>query len=155
MTTVAYTAGVMAADTQMTRGPEKCFGARKIFATAHYLAGFSGSYGLVPAFLEFIKQHEDATEGNAELFHRVWDNGPARKEDCSVILVNKRGKIFYGGETPFIHVDRTFEAIGTGSEFALGAMSYGAGARKAVKIACSLDKNSGGVLMSLSLQDIG
>lgn len=155
MTTVAYTAGVMAADTLMSRGSEVCSGARKIFATEHYLVGFSGWYGLVPAFVHFIQQNEGSTDGDAECFHRVWENAPDNKEECSIILVNKRGAIFYAGSSPPVLVPRKFEAVGTGAGYALGAMASGAGAKKAVKIAAGLDAYTGGDFIHLSLKDIG
>lgn len=155
MTTIAYANGVMAADTLMSRGREITTGARKIFATGHYLVGFSGSYGVIPALLDFLRGEEASTDGDATLFHKVWADKPDFAEDFSVLLVNRRGTVFYGGDTPPVIVARPFEAIGTGAQFAIGAMAYGAGAKRAVKIATCLDAFTGGDVISLSLKDIG
>lgn len=155
MTTIAYTAGCMAADTQMTRGTEKATGAVKIFATDHFLVGFSGSYGAVPALLDFVRQHEVTVKGDATKLHVFWDDLSSFSEAFSMILVNKDGTIFYGGDMPPVVVPRAFEAIGTGAKFATGSMAYGAGAKKAVRIAAELDAFTGGEIMFLTLKDIG
>lgn len=155
MTTIAYVGGIMAADTLMSRGREITTGAKKIFATGHYLIGFSGSYGVIPALLEFLKDGEGATDGDATLFHKVWADKPDFAEEFCVLLVNRHGTVFYGGDTPPVIVARPFEAIGTGAQFAIGSMAYGAGAKRAVKIAAGLDAFTGGEVISLSLKDIG
>lgn len=153
LTTIAYTNGRMSADTQMTRGREKATGATKIFATAKFLVGFAGSYGAVPALLEFVRRHGEIAD--ATQLHPFWDEVSGLSEEFSMLLVNKAGTIFYGGDMPPVIVPRTFEAIGTGAPFAIGAMAYGASAKKAVSIACDLDAYSGGAIQSLSLNDIG
>lgn len=155
LTTIAYTNGRMSADTQMTRGREKATGATKIFATQHFLVGFSGSYGAVPSMLEFVKDHESATKNDGTKLREYWDKLSAFSEEFSMMLVNREGTIFYGGDMPPIIVPRSFEAIGTGAPYAIGAMAYGASAKKAVLIACDLDAYSGGAIQSLTLKDIG
>lgn len=145
----------MAADTLMSRGNEITSGARKIFATGYYLIGFSGSYGVIPALLDFVKINEAATDGDATRFHMFWEEKPPFAEEFSMLLVNRRGTIFYGGDAPPIVVSRPFEAIGTGAKFALGSMAYGASAKKSVKIASNLDAFTGGDVIALPLKDIG
>lgn len=48
-------------------------------------------------------------------------------------------------------VEHYYTAIGSGSDFAIGAMEAGADARKAVRIACKRDMNSRLPVHSLSL----
>ena len=153
MTTIAYTAGRMAADTQMTRGREKATGATKIFATKHFLVGFAGSYGAVPSLLNFVQRHAD--KADATLLHKVWDEVTGLTEDFSMLLVNREGTIFYAGDMPPVVVPRSYEAIGTGAAFAIGAMAYGSSAKKAIKIASTLDAYTGGTIQMLTLADIG
>lgn len=45
-----------------------------------------------------------------------------------------------------------FDALGSGSQIALGAMAYGATAKEALKIASKYDINTGGKLRHLSLR---
>lgn len=152
MTTIAYVDGFMVGDSRMSRGNEYTSGAQKVFVTDYFIVGFSGSFGCVPAALGFIKQHEDGP--NATNFYHVWDQFPDFGEGVGVLMVNKNGDVFYGGECPPVLVARKFEAIGTGAAFAVGAMAQGASAERAVEIAASFDVFTGGALHTVSIRDI-
>lgn len=85
------------------------------------------------------------THGLAKQFDKV----PDQKEDWpdGVALVVLQGRIFkvYHDFT-VTEADRDFAGIGSGSDYALGAIASGKSARKALEIAAELDLYTGGEL---------
>ena len=140
MTTIAYRNGVLASDSASTVELAHTNGVRKIFRLSDgSLIGFSGT---LSRFLKWLEWHEDEDGPEPSLMEtnaiRVWPNGRlATIENGAIINHLKRSD---------------YAAIGTGSEFALGAMAHGAGARAAVAAAIQHDALSRGPVVSLRLR---
>jgi len=75
-------------------------------------------------------------------------------DDTVVILISPAGVYLSSGKRlVFKKLDAPFYAIGTGGNFALGAMRYGASAAEAVEIAIECDTGCGGKIDVLHLVD--
>jgi hypothetical protein len=141
MTTVAYRAGVLAADTRGTiNGWITPAADRKVFKLADgRLLGFTGSFERAYPFKEWL-------EGG----------GKGDKPDLSdsrAIVIQKRGpRLIYEG-AGWYEEESPFGAWGSGMPAALAALHMGASAIEAVKIAMLVDNNSGGRVISVSLRD--
>lgn len=83
-----------------------------------------------------------------------WLNGGEKpqfkKADFSAIILKPNGDLVYLDEE--MHKEPIFApyAVGTGSQFALGALLHGATPEEAVEIACKLDSDSGGKVISMA-----
>lgn len=70
------------------------------------------------------------------------------------MIVTKKGQIWNIDLEGYAHtINRPFNAIGSGCEFALGALEYGATAIDAVKAAATLDMHSGGDVQNWTFDD--
>lgn len=80
------------------------------------------------------------------------DNYPDKDSMCSFLVITKTGRmaIYDGGPYPDYYED-DFIAVGSGRAFAIGAMSMGADARRAVEIASEWDECCGKGVDTLQL----
>ena len=129
MTTVAFDGTNLAADKLMGGRHTVC----KIFRiTEHlYFAG-AGDYCQIVEVAEWLKAGSPA------------DDKPSVDGDSDYLLIDK-GKPYWL-TVPFLRkvkINEKVAALGSGSMYALGAMAAGADAKAAVKIASSLDPNTG------------
>lgn len=129
MTTVAYSNGMIAADTLVTVNSVRTGFMTKIAKNSDVLAGFSGEGVFGQAFLKCV------TEGG-EL--------PKVPEGSVGFTVDKAGAVTSYEENGSCMVQANCFAIGSGREMALAAMAAGADPQKAVEIAIDLDVYSGG-----------
>ena len=149
MTTITYKDGVMAADTQATMGDEKAYGAVKLFYTEKFLIGLSGNFSNVLPFQSWLKDTEQAVS-SAGVLHQFWDSIPAFGDGFTAILVDTGGRIWNCGSTfPPVTLHRIYDAIGSGSDFAMAAMECGKSATDAVRIASKFDIYTGGSVISM------
>ncbi len=133
MTTIAFRAGIMAADRAVHLGNDwkKPDRATKIVrledGSLFAAAGDSGVWGKLLAWLQL----PEADRGD-------------RPEipDCDVLLITDGRLWFYTGAGKRL-VDAPFAAIGSGSPVAYGAMYAGADAKRAVEIAALVDPWTG------------
>ena len=140
MTTIAVdTNGVIAADSRATRNHEiASWQARKIEVVRHASGGciyaLSGEDAMTkPA----IKWHQDGAEPA-----KVPKGDP--DTSWTLLVIEKDGLIFiYGDKSPYPLEVRAPYTMGSGRDFAMGAMLAGASAKEAVEIACSRDVWSG------------
>lgn len=139
ITTIAYRAGVIAADTQMIQGTSIIGHVTKIVRRDDgALCGGAGDLAWVQAFHRWFL---DGCDGDPPRFD----------DDCSKGLIIRRRKPIEIFESCGAFEFRpAFVAIGSGKEFALGAMQVGASAKQAVKAAMAFDPGSGGTVMALS-----
>jgi hypothetical protein len=135
---VAFKDGVMAADSRAYGGRGQYSPGRK--HKAHRLDDGS-RLGIVSAvlgepekFLAWFKAGADA---------EAWKGD---KPDLRALLVRPSGEVFLYEDsiTPSGPIQCQFYAIGSGSDFAIGAMAMGAAAAEAVEIAAMFDSNCGG-----------
>lgn len=131
MTTAAIRAGVIAADRQL----DGWMHTGKLFRLkcGSVLVG-AGNYDDV---IEVVKW---MNEGSKE------DKKPNLDgKETEFLLLRRDGKAFWL-TVPFlrpVEVLDEFIAIGSGAQFALGAMAAGASAKRAVEIACRFDQQTG------------
>ena len=130
MTTIAYRAGVLAADRQANQGNLKTKGT-KLFKLGKVAVGVSGSYAHGIAFCRWLltDQKEDCPIG----------------DDTSALVMSLETGACDLWETPGvgIPIEDEFASIGSGSHFAYGAMEMGADAKAAVRVASKWDVHTG------------
>lgn len=153
MTTIAYRAGVMAADTLMARGNERSEGAVKIFTTKKFLVGISGAFANLAPLKGFLTEREGEVNSPGELW-KFWDDAPDYGNGYCCLIVTKGGEIWNAIDSPPVLIPAEFDAIGSGGTYAMGAMGMGASAGDAVRVARKFDVNTGGSVIRLSIDDI-
>lgn len=141
MSTIAYRNSTMAADTRAYSGGRQPTGTKcKIrWVPGDYLIGASSS---VPGACEAVMNH---IEANLEdILHGAFlENLPGIDSFTALLIApgedGPLAYLFEGKLCPSGPIQGEFFAIGSGSEFALGAMEMGAEAHEAVLVACRLD----------------
>lgn len=163
MTTIAYKDGILAADTQGDWG-----GTRTTTTKLHRLPGLivagSGQSWRINAAvreIERVAEHcavdlasrwrEVASHFYDPHFDRDKDNAPAL-----LLLQPVTGNYMRLNGPIFMPCDlgQPFIALGSGADYALGAMAAGATATEAVQVAISLDVYSGGQVETLNVKEM-
>lgn len=131
MTTVAVKDGVIAADSLVKH--DVTYKGRKLFRTKRGVIGVAGALGEGEKFVEWYNdrrkkkpEYESSDEFSALVLR---PDGLVELWDASM-----RGEV----------IDSGCLAIGSGAEYAMGAMLAGASAADAVAIACIMDPNTEG-----------
>ena len=142
MTTIAWDGKTLAADSQSTEDA---------FVDPHEFNKIHDARDAIIAFAG------DVPSGRA--FMDWWNKGAERSDypdfsddDDMEALVFTEGKVLWYERRPFPEEIRAPWTIGTGSPFAMAAMLAGADAKKAVDIACRLDKYSGGKVVTRKMK---
>lgn len=134
MTTIVWDGKVLAADRQRTEYGTPTI-TRKVYRIAakggrRFLVGYSGNTDDCVAMMRWMRGRADR---------------PAPKSLHAMSIDEKR-RIWVCGESLVWYDIRGFKfwAIGSGADYAMGAMMMGADARRAVRIAAKLDQSTGG-----------
>jgi 20S proteasome alpha/beta subunit len=136
MTTIVYRQGVLAADTRMIQGTAIIGDFVKIVRREDgALCGGAGDAAVVQAFQRWFL---DGEEGD-----------PPVEENTKALILRRRKPIELFECSGAIEWRPPYVAIGSGKEFALGAMFRGATAVQAVKAAMHFDPGTGGEVMVL------
>lgn len=138
MSVIAYKDGVMAADSRAWGGKYSCSPGTK--AKAHRLEDgtrvgiVSAVVGMPERFVAWLKAGSDPKE---------WGGDP--RPDLKAMIVRPNGEVYLAEDDVWFSgpIKTTCHAIGSGGEYALGAMYAGLSAPEAVRIACQLDVNCG------------
>lgn len=133
MTTIAWDGKTLASDSQSNTSFAVQNKIKKIHVVGDKVIATSGCRGTALSFV------------NGE-----FDRFPNDEADALVVH-KKTGKCFYQGHMAAIEQGK-IHAIGSGSDFAMGAMLAGATSVEAVKIAIKLDPNSGGRVQSVKIK---
>ena len=163
MTTIAYKGGILAADTQGDWG-----GTRTTTTKLHRLpglivAGSGHSWRINAAVreIERLAEHRTASVGARwrEVATHFYDPHFDRDKDSAptlLLIQPGTGNYMRLNGPIFMPCDlgREFIAIGSGCEYALGAMAAGANAADAVRIAISLDVRSGGEVETVNVKEL-
>jgi len=145
MTTLAYKDGVLAADSRVSAGLTNVGTTIKIKQTPKYLVGIAGNLDIGQQFIRWVQSDFNVT---AKPFVPI-DSG----YDIAAIVVDKKGRIrTYDNLLIPTEYSAKFYALGSGSDFALGAMAHGATAREAVKIAAKFDIATGSPFRSVTFK---
>ncbi len=140
MTTVAFDGCTMAADRMVNIGDTPVRAPRSkirrgVFQGDEALFGMSGAVAFSELLVEWLERGAPAD--------RPPDLDSADDGACSVIVATRRGVTLFCNTHLGVPIGPTPWAVGSGANYALGAMAAGVKARRAVEIACTLDVNSG------------
>ena len=134
MSTVVYDGKILAADRQMTSNCtiKIC---HKIFKEKNYIMSFVGGLAQGLHLCEWYRK--GAKVKDYPIFQ-------LDKEDFTTLIVAKKKEVVYYQDLPIpVKVHDSFAAWGSGSDFAMGAMAFGANAIEAVEIASKFDIYTG------------
>lgn len=136
MTTICYRDGILAGDTRAYSGDKQPIGHKIKIAQARQSSGAVVSFGIStphPGFSEEIR-HWVAND-------RSPDAEPPGGRDFNMLLIDEQGDVYFYASSfvPSGPLWADYYAIGSGAEYALGAMAHGATAREAVEAAAQLD----------------
>ena len=137
MTTVAFDGRVLAADRLVSGGFPCSMGKIWKLKSGAYFTG-CGSYDRMVEVADWLDKYDPA-DGDAK---RPW---LPPEQDTIFILVSPEGQgawLSWPYLRPVTFPERRF-AVGSGSEYAIGAMAAGVGAVKAVRIASEYDADTG------------
>ena len=143
MTTIAYRAGVMAADTRAYAGYNAPLGSKNklLRMPDGTLVGVSSSK---PGFSEFVTTWFVSGADLKDVAH-------LKDVEFTLIAVRADGSAIYAKDDFYLSgpVTAPFYSIGSGNMIAIGAMHIGASAHEAVEAACHYDVWSSGPVMSI------
>lgn len=130
MTTIVFRDGIMAADTRAYAGDKQPIGRKRKIQRLDdgTLIGVTST-----------------TAGGGEALIEWWKQGRPKDFELpahfTLLVVNAKGEVYYACNTRFISGPLTGDwwAIGSGEQYAAGALHRGATAREAVEVACDLD----------------
>ncbi len=146
MTTIAYRDGVLAADTRATSG-DVIVGssALKIAKRGRVMAAASGTSAYARRFMDWFRSgmKGDPPPSIDPNDHDTFCWGLLVTGDDRRVLLQQPGWIVERG--PYF-------AMGSGRDFALGAMAHGASAEEAVRAAIAHDVYSGGDITVLRVE---
>jgi len=135
MTTIAYKDGVVAYDSLVTVGRRKHLEPAKVFKWNKALIGMCGAdcptNDVVKHWLNKLLAEPQVTK--------------LKNSDFELLIIPLDGRLrllYSDGRGLFL--DKPFYAIGSGSDYAMGAMAHGASAEEAVRIAAVFDTATGG-----------
>ena len=148
MTTVAYKDGVLCSDSQCSAGDHiHSHGVQKIwvdvgpFAAVAICGDPQGAYDLIPMMSEYTK-----------IEHLRGVDFKEMGIDTDFLVVTKEGEVWrYAGNRSQMLLSSDPIAMGSGADFALGAMAQGATAKEAVLIASKLDFYTNNVLQTCTI----
>lgn len=146
MTTIAYRAGVLAADTRMTYGMSGIhYPNMKLFEVGGFAIGLCGDLRFAP----IIRQWVEADFHPEALPEQVWN------DDYDILVMNAQGELFTALARVLVPAPPAeFYAVGSGRLAALGAMAYGATATEAVVIASEFDVGTGLPVQQITVEDL-
>ena len=152
MTTIVYRDGVLAADTRAYSGGHTPIGKKsKIRRLADgSLVGVSSTEpGVGEAIIGALQDHDSVLEARDDLL------ALGDKLRLQGLLVRPNGDVFYFSDSPYPSgpLRDEFFAIGSGQEYALGALSVGVSAKEAVKVASLHDAWTNDEIEVLEIQE--
>ena len=142
MTTIAYRNGILACDTLATSGSTRSGYIEKARKVGPWVIAYAGH---VRSGIEWLDWMQGIIERGEKFVRAPKEMQYGDDVEPISALAIKTGEIwaFDGLSYPY-KMEAEYVAIGSGSDFALGAMAMGVGAEKAVKIASQLDCYTGG-----------
>lgn len=151
MSTIVYSQGVMAADSVMSWCDDLSYGIEKVGRTENYLFGYAGRLNYMRPVYQWVKQLDNQDVHPQDFYQHRGEIEPYVGGDAdssgTALIVDRKGVIwvvtFDGFAAP---MDRAYDAVGSGSRLALGALEAGATAKRAVEIACIHDAYSDGAV---------
>jgi len=129
MTTIAYRNGLMAGDTRAYSGSKYPIG-RKSKIKRLQNGTLIGVSSTTPGGGEYVAN-----------WYETQDSSLILPDAFSLLAVHLNGDVFFATDHKMLSgpLKADFFAIGSGCDFALGAMEMGASAQKAVEVSCYFD----------------
>jgi len=146
VTTIAFDGTILAADTLATDAWGLKLYVSKILIGKSFVAGVAGSHAKLAKWFNSAKDKDDILDYGYPDYQK-------EENDPGIILVIKDdvGAIAYQHvEGIFIPCSRPYHAVGSGRDYALGAMCCGKDAIEAVEVAMQFDNNTGGTIRKWS-----
>lgn len=136
MTTICYRDGQLAADTRAYSGGSRPIGHKQKIGMVQLSGGEILAFGISTAH-PGLSEELRAWLGNEK--SPDYDPGPGR--EFEMLEVRDDGTVFYyqSSLTPSGPLEADYFAIGSGAEYALGALAHGATAQEAVEAASQHD----------------
>ena len=129
MTTIACTKKSMSADSQATSGASAS-STTKIFKGKDYIVGYAGTESAGRKFVSWLKDRE---------------TDKPSLSDFEALVLHYDGRMEYWDDNMFpIEIRDPYYAIGSGADFASGALFHGHSTEEAVKAASKHDVYTGG-----------
>lgn len=167
MTTITYRDGILAADTQgnWRDTPTSVSKIYKVHGDgdAVYLAGS----GVLWRIREVVKQCESIADDGPGIYRSLWeaialrfydkhhDTKPDETPSCLLIQAGTGNVLWLEGPRfGAVTFNRGYVALGSGADYAMGAMAAGADAVQAVQIAIDHDIHTGGVVESVNCKGV-
>lgn len=146
MTTIAYCAGVLAADTRMSYGMSAIhYPNMKLFEAGGFAIGLCGDLRFAPV----IRTWAEASFNPEALPEQVWN------DDHDILVMNAQGELFIALARALVPAPPCdFYAIGSGRMAALGAMACGADAVEAIRVAAQFDTGTGLPIQQITTKDL-
>jgi hypothetical protein len=137
MTTIAFKDSFVAADTALSLSSERRYSSvQKLIWRDDILFAYGGVWALHDAWIKWYLNGADPAS---------YPTCKDQDEGCSQFLVFRDGAVYdFSSNRPYPQTVIGPYAIGTGREYALGAMAHGASAGEAVKAAMVWDVYTGG-----------
>ena len=135
MTTIAVRNGVIAADSTINDGGLHVGRVVKLHRISCGVMAGAGDWIEIMMIRDWLDERGPGDKSPPEQL---------KGSKASILLLCNNGRLLcYEGQSGF-EIEAPFQAIGSGSSIALGAMAAGASAERAVEIACEFDTTSGG-----------
>lgn len=128
----------MAADTRVTWDDETTSPSIKIERWQEEILGAAGDFAASMRFLEWYKAGSKGRK-------------PKVSKDFRLLKLTKEGLHLIDHDLVWVKIDAPLYAIGSGAQFAVGAMEMGATPTKAIEIAMKHDSYTGGSITTLEL----
>jgi ATP-dependent protease HslVU (ClpYQ) peptidase subunit len=144
MTTIVYRDGILASDTQISYGSTLMPGSvRKIHKLSNgALYGFTGSLEVGEIMRRRVTKASDE-DGPLE------EEVDLKGEVFEAIIVQPDGQILCFENRIWMEIKCPYIAMGSGKDYAYGALHMGASAKQALKTAMTLDPATGGRIITL------
>lgn len=140
MTTVAFDGDRLCADTKLVTASGQILYRSKLVQGFGYRAACCGDVG-VSRWMELQLRNGSPIHALLQNWPRL---GTPDDTQADMLLVTPRQIFLIAGGSVVEIKHRKFHAIGSGGEYALGAMSAGCDARKALEVAALIDAFTGG-----------
>lgn len=151
MTTIVYRDGILAGDTRAYSGDRSPIGQKqKIFQVVNSDGSFT-TFGVSSPIVGLPERVRKWFENEK---HFDFEPPIQSDESFQALEINGKGEVFYynGSFTPSGPLMADYFAIGSGMDFAIGALEMGATAQQAVVAASKGDMFTGGVVQHIVVQ---
>jgi ATP-dependent protease HslVU (ClpYQ) peptidase subunit len=150
VTTIAYSNGILAADSLINYGTFSNGEVNKIhIVTIHgrkAMLAVAGAVWVIEPLIEWIEAGAEQDEIPHCILHAV--------KDFSCIMIDDEGNVWEFNNGYFLRCGVEYIAIGSGQMFALGAMAAGVSAPEAVAASMKHDKATGGAITICTIADL-